>query len=119
MLSDDVSGAVMLGAIDVSIAGGLYLARSLVSRLESQVWFSYCQREANRNYRRIWRRELLDFLDRSQLNFHLATRMIAHTANEDELDTRVAHFMQQDYASGDLREVLDGSWCRSQNRTST
>ncbi|MEM8943772.1 MAG: hypothetical protein AAGD11_01210 [Planctomycetota bacterium] len=98
MISDSAEGPLAIVLLTLSIGAGLYGAWKMSKWLERRFWIPYCMREAKSNYHHLWRREVLDFLDRSQLNFHLATQLMAHASTEDDVDSWVSHFMQQDFA---------------------
>lgn len=96
IFSDDEGVAAIFFLVVLPVIAGVFATIKFNNWLQSRIWYPYCERQGRKNYLRFWRRELIDFLDRSQLNFHMTTQMIAHAASDD-LDTWVAHFMQQDY----------------------
>lgn len=98
----DVDGAVGLGLI----VGFVLMAPACLAfwrwfphLLNGRVWGAFCQRMADRCYRRVWRPQALAFMQRSVLDFFTFRELVAQAADEAPPDERtwISHFIQQDF----------------------
>ncbi len=98
----DIDGTVGLGMIvgfAVMAAACLAFWRWFPHLLKDTVWGAFCQRMADRCYRRIWRPRAFDFMRRSVLDFFTFRELVAQAAAEAPPDERtwISHFIQQDF----------------------
>jgi len=73
---------------------GYYLQRELQRR----VWFPYCIRVAGRCYRQMWQREIVNFLARSNLDYHTFIAFLNQFATSESKASWAKYYVDQDYA---------------------
>lgn len=78
----------------VGSLAGYYLQRTLRQRM----WIPYCVRMAGRCYRQLWQREIINFLDRSHLDYHTFIAFLNQCAITEGKASWAKYYVDQDYA---------------------
>jgi hypothetical protein len=93
--SDAITAFVLL----LSVGGGLGLSHWLYLRYLKPKWVRYCYQKELECYRKLWRSEFIEFLQRSQLDY-FELRALLYQCDITGLSTanRAAEFYSRDYA---------------------
>lgn len=84
---------IMLSLV-LGCVAGYFLQRELRQRM----WIPYCIRMAGRCYRQLWQREIINFLDRSHLDYHTFIAFLNQCAITEGKASWAKYYVDQDYA---------------------
>ena len=88
--------ALMIIALAASLAVGLFVGRRISKWYDRRIHGPFCTWVANRCYRRAWRREVVNFLQRSHMPFRQFAYLVS--CGRTGVASWLAHFIQQDSA---------------------
>lgn len=98
VLSRDTESTLNAIGIVLSLVFGSVAGYFLQRELQRRIWIPYCIRMAGRCYRQLWQREIINFLDRSHLDYHTFIAFLNQCAITEGKASWAKYYVDQDYA---------------------